>query len=111
MPLPLSSVVTSVNELVRSLIVYLDELLRYAVRATMICELGTIAQLSAPGFGVAECLFQLGPVPYPKLEPRQRTRSTISRNQTSTAQWSRSWKPALLWMSSLSLPCRILLAR
>lgn len=41
---------TSVKELVRSLIEYLDELLRNAVRVTTSCELGTSRNLSFPGY-------------------------------------------------------------
>jgi hypothetical protein len=49
MPLPLRSVVTSVNDEVRSLIVYFDELLRNASRVTTSCELGTRRKSSTPG--------------------------------------------------------------
>jgi len=35
----------------------------------------------------------------------------ISSNQTSTEQLSKSSLPSELWINSLNLPCRILLAR
>lgn len=49
-PFPLRSDVTSVNELVRSLMEYFEELLRYAVRVTINCDLGTRRKLSTPGY-------------------------------------------------------------
>lgn len=50
MPLAFSKVVTSVNVLVWSLMEYLDELLRKAVRVTINEESGTSRKLSTPAW-------------------------------------------------------------
>ncbi len=110
-PFPLSSEVTPVKELVRSLMVYLDELFRYAVLVTTSCEFGTRRKLSTPGCNAGQPVVKtLAPFNGRTFEAGP-TKSTISLNQTSTEQVSNPSFPAELWINSLNFPCLILLAR
>lgn len=58
MPLSFNSVVTSVNVEVLLLMVYFEELLRYAVRVTMSVDFGTTSKASSSGFTTCQRLIR-----------------------------------------------------